>query len=109
MQGLREGTNKMMRKERGVATLVERVNEIRVLAVCDVDSHVEALANGATQCLAPDEVARLTSVEDFETVVCTTKALGALRPLGRILRTKMPHERRGLLVYTKSLVYFIIN
>ena len=91
-----DGSAKMMRKERGVATFAAKVRETTILAVCGADTHKDAYESGATKCIEPSEVDQLQEfVDDFDVVVCTSRALASLRPLGRVLRTKMPHERRG--------------
>ena len=90
------GAAKKMRKERGVATFAAKVRETTILAVCAADTHKDAYDAGATKCVEPSEVDQLEEiVDDFDVVVCTSRALPSLRPLGRVLRTKMPHERRG--------------
>ena len=106
MNAVRDTTSdKLIRKERGVATLVSRVKDTRILAVCDTDSHAEVMSAGAARCVAPESVSsELTSVEEYEAVVCTSAALGALRPLGKVLKSKMPHERRGKRCCTRDEV-----
>lgn len=83
------------RKERGVAQFPVRVKDTTVLAVCEAEVHGEAYESGATYCLAPEEAGLLDNVEEYDAVVCTQRALPHLRSLGRVLKTKMPHERRG--------------
>jgi ribosomal protein L1 len=96
-----DGTDKKMRKERGVATFAAKVKDTTVLAVCSADVHGDAYANGATRCVEPGDVDEIKEyVDDYDVVVCTLRALPSLRPLGRVLRTKMPHERRGTVAGT---------
>ena len=101
VNAMMDGASKKLRKERGVATFAAKVRDTTVLAVCGSDVHGDAYDNGATKCIEPGEVEELKAcVEDYDVVVCTSRALPSLRPLGRILRTKMPHERRGTVAGT---------
>lgn len=96
VNALMEGAAKKLRKERGVATFASKVRDTSILAVCGADVHGDAYSNGATKCIEPGDIDEIQAcVDEYDVVVCTTRALQALRPLGRILKTKMPHERRG--------------
>lgn len=96
--GYGEATKKL-RKERSVATLSTPIRDCTVLAICSADVHGEAYGAGATLCLDPEEIGKLSSgevnVDLYEQVVATTRVMKDIRPLGRILRNKMPHERKG--------------